>query len=99
MKTNTLQTYHSRLQSGLHPLRLDTEAYFPDHYCEPVLRVACDPHYGDAVWRDKRVTKTCVKEHIPKLGEVPPDPLFGGKMETWAMYDWLDQMREAKKRP
>jgi len=99
MKTNTLQTYHSRLQSGLHPLRLDTEAYFPDHYCEPVMRVACDPHYGDAVWRDKRLTKACVKEHIPKIGEVAPDPIFGGKMETWAMYDWLDQMREAKKRP
>ena len=96
MKTKTLQTYHSYLHSGKCPLRLEAEKYFPQQYCEPVVRIVCDAHYGEAVWKDRRVMPQLVKEFRPELGEVEPDPVFGGECKSWSTYDWLDQLREKK---
>jgi hypothetical protein len=96
MKTKTLQTYHSYLLSGKHPIRLDTESFFPQQYSEPAVKIDCDAHFGDAVWKDRRVVQRPVKEIKPPLGEVAPDPVFGGECMSWQMYDWLDQLREEK---
>lgn len=91
MKTKTLQTYHTHLHSGHHSIQLEAETYFPQQYCEPVQKIACDAHYGEAIWKDRRVLTCSVKEHRPELGEAPPDPLFGSKIKSWDMYIWIEQ--------
>jgi len=96
MKTKTLQAYHAYLLSGKHPIRLDTESISPQQYSEPAVKIVCDAHFGDAVWKDRRVVQRPVKEIKPPLGEVAPDPVFGGECMSWQMYDWLDQLREEK---